>query len=90
MSVLVSQSFVHHQLVDAYRKAITRYYQQLVTLLPIEDMMEDLMKGKIISHRQQVIIDSKHARAGEKMCVYIRSLRGYYNLDYSTGHLKVN
>jgi len=63
---LVSQSAVHHQLVDAYQKAITRYYQQLVTVLPIEDMMEDLMKGKIISHRQQVMIDSKHARAGKK------------------------
>ena len=71
MSVLVSQSTVHRQLVDAYQKAITRYYQQLVTLLPIEDMMEDLMKGKIISHRQQVMIDSKHARAGKKICIYL-------------------
>jgi len=29
-------------------------------------MMEDLMKGKIISHRHQVIIDSKPSRAGKK------------------------
>ena len=68
--VLVSQSAAHHQLVDAYQKTITRYYQQLVTVLPIEDLMEDLMKGKIISHRQQVMIDSKHARAG-KICIHM-------------------
>ena len=68
--IFVSESAAHHQLVNAYLKAITRHYQQLVTLLPIEDMMEDLMKGKIISHRHQVIIDSKPSRAGKKYSLY--------------------
>jgi len=52
------------QQADAYHKALKKSYQELLSKLPIDGLMDDLIEGGIITRKLQSTIDTKHTKKG--------------------------
>ena len=49
---------------DAYHKVMRKNYQELLTVLPINGMMNDLVGEGVITRKMQLTLDAKQSRQG--------------------------
>jgi len=52
------------QQADAYHKALKKFYQELLSQLPIDSMMDYLFEDGIITRKLQSTIDTKRTSKG--------------------------
>ena len=52
------------QKADAYHKVMRKNYQELMSTLPINGMMNDLVEEGVITRKLQLTLDDKQSRQG--------------------------